>query len=77
MPITQYGTLVESQPQQSFSQLLDQFYARRDLAARMKSRSQATLKTVTNLRNRTARKLENQKKELAATADRDALRIRG
>ena len=60
MPITQYGTLVESQPQQSFSQLLDQFYARRDLAARMKSRSQATLKTVTNLRNRTARKLENQ-----------------
>lgn len=77
MPITQYGTLVESQPQQSFSQLLDQFYARKDLAARMKSRSQATLKTVTNLRNRTARKLENQKKELAATADRDALRIRG
>ena len=77
MPIHQYGTLVESQAQESFSSMLDGFYAKRDAAARMKSKSQATLKTITNLRNRTARKLENQKKELAATADRDALRIRG
>lgn len=77
LPIRQYGSLVELQQQESFSQLLDQFYAKRDAAARMKSKAQATLKTVTNLRNRTARKLENQKKELAATADRDTLRIRG
>lgn len=77
MPIRQYGALVESQMQESFSSMLDGFYAKRDAAARMKSKSQATLKTITNLRNRTARKLENQKKELAATADRDALRIRG
>ncbi len=77
LPIRQYGSLVELQQQESFSQLLDQFYAKRDAATRMKTKAQATLKTVTNLRNRTARKLENQKKELAATADRDTLRIRG
>jgi predicted ribosome quality control (RQC) complex YloA/Tae2 family protein len=77
MPITQYGALVESAPKDSFSQLLDLFYAKKDAAARMKSKSQAIVKTITNLRNRTARKLENQKKELSATADRDALRIQG
>jgi predicted ribosome quality control (RQC) complex YloA/Tae2 family protein len=77
MPITQYGALVESTPKDSFSQLLDLFYAKKDAAARMKSKSQAIVKTITNLRNRTARKLENQKKELSATADRDALRIQG
>ena len=77
MPILQYGPLVESRPQESFSELLDLFYAKRDAAARMRSKSQAITKTVTNLKNRTVRKLENQRKELAATANRDALRIKG
>ena len=76
-PVLQYGSMVVSMPQDSFSGLLDRFYAQRDAAARMKSKSSGITKTVTNLRNRTARKLENQKKELAATADRDALRIKG
>ena len=76
-PIVQYGTLVQSCAQESFSSLLDRFYARKDAAARMKSRSSGITKTVTNLRNRAARKLANQRKELAATADRDALRIKG
>ena len=77
MPISQYGSLVECERQESFSALLDLFYAKKDAAARMKSKSQAIVKNVTNLRNRAARKLENQKKELAATEDRDALRIKG
>lgn len=77
MPILQYGPMMESQRQDSFSALLDIFYAKRDAAARMKSKSQSITKTVTNLKNRTVRKLENQRKELAATADRDALRIQG
>lgn len=77
LPIQQYGALVKAEPCESFSSLLDQFYAKRDADARMKSKSQAIVKTISNLRNRTARKLENQKKELAATADRDELRIRG
>ena len=69
-PIVQYGTLVQSCAQESFSSLLDRFYARKDAAARMKSRSSGITKTVTNLRNRAARKLANLRKELAATADR-------
>ena len=75
--IFQYGALVESFLQESFSALLDAFYARKDAVARMKSRSSGITKTVTNLRNRAARKLANQQKELAATADRDTLRIQG
>lgn len=77
MPILQYGTLVESHHQQSFSQLLDLFYAKQDAAARMKSKSQSIIKMISNLRSRATRKLEAQKKELLATADRDILRIRG
>lgn len=77
MPVIQYGALVEAQAQESFSRLLDSFYAKKDAAARMKSKTQAITKTISNLRNRTARKLETQKKELASTADRDALRIKG
>ncbi len=77
LPISQYGALVEPERQESFSALLDTFYAKKDAAARMKSKSQAMVKTITNLRNRAARKLENQKKELSATEDRDTLRIKG
>ena len=77
MPVTQYGAMVECRAMESYSSLLDSFYAERDAAARMRSKSSAIVKTVTNLRNRAARKLENQRKELAATADRDILRIRG
>ena len=57
--------------------MLDLFYAQKDAAMRMKSKSSAMVKTVTNLRNRAARKVENQKKELAATENRDTLRIYG
>lgn len=77
MPIFQYGTMVESKLQDNFSELLDGFYAKRDAAARMKSRSQAIVKTISNLRNRTARKLQNQRKELSATGQRDTYRICG
>ncbi len=77
MPILQYGAIIESKSAENYSQLLDLFYAGRDAAARMKSKSQAVTKTINNLRNRTARKLENQKKELAATGNRDTYRIYG
>lgn len=77
MPIIQYGSGVISEPRDSFSALLDEFYAKRDAEARIKSKSQAILKNVTNLRNRTARKLQNQRKELSATENRDQLRIQG
>ncbi len=76
-PILQYGSWCEEETLPSFSAALDRFYARRDRAERVRQKGQAMRKTVQNLRDRTARKLANQRKELAATEDRERLRQLG
>ena len=75
--IRQYGSTRENKVFDSFSSLLDSFYAERDHADRMRQKTQALTKTITNLRDRTVRKLENQRKELTATYDRERLRQLG
>ena len=77
LPILQYGPETESIRQESFSALLDGFYERREAAERVRQRGQDLVKAVTNARDRTARKLANQEKELAATLDREKLREQG
>ncbi len=76
-PIAQYGSFVTQQHFPSFSQLLDAFYGergRREIAAR---RSQELTKAATTARERNRRKLENLKKEYAASLERDTLRLYG
>ncbi len=77
LPILQYGPETESIRQDSFSALLDGFYERREAAERVRQRGQDLVKAVTNARDRTARKLANQERELEATLDRETLRERG
>ena len=48
LPITQYGALRECRVLPSFSELLDGFYADRDRAERIRSKTQALRKTLTN-----------------------------
>ena len=76
-PIRQYGDYMETEVCHSFSHLLDSFYSARDHADRMKQKTQTLHKTVSTLRDRTARKLEIQRKELTATLDRERLRQLG
>jgi len=76
-PIRQYGSTREEKVYDSFSSLLDGFYAARDHADRMRQKTQTLTKTISNLQSRTARKLENQRKELTATYDRERLRQLG
>ncbi len=76
-PILQYGTYMTQREMESFSSLLDAFYTEADRSDRMRQKSQTLRKTVTNLYERTLRKLELQKKELAATLDREHLRRLG
>jgi len=76
-PIGQYGTYLEGETCESFSKLLDGFYADRDHAERMRQKTQSLHKTISNLRDRTARKLQIQAKELQATLDRERLRQLG
>ena len=76
-PVEQYGTLVQSIPFPTFSQLLDQFYEQRENLERVKQRGQDLIRSVTNARDRTARKIGLQEQELAATRDRERLRELG
>lgn len=77
IPIRQYGSFVTQQTAESFSQLLDRFYGEHDRQDSLRQKTQTLRKLLTNLRSRTARKLELQKKELADSQDRETLRRRG
>ena len=75
--IRQYGGYLRAEPCESFSALLDRFYTETDHAERMRQRSQTLRKAISNLHERTRRKLELQRQELAATHDREQLRRQG
>ena len=76
-PVTQYGQLVQSVTFPTFSQLLDRFYEQRESLERVKQKGQDLIRTVTNARDRTARKIALQEQELLATLDRERLRELG
>ncbi len=73
-PIRQYGSCTQAE---SFTALLDSYYIVRDRRDALRQKSQALRKTLTNLCQRTARKLAIQEKELNATYDRERLRQLG
>ena len=73
-PISQYGPAVSCVPFPSFSALLDRFYEQRENQARVRQRGQDLIRSVTNARDRAARKIGLQEQELAATRDRERLR---
>ena len=74
-PVEQYG--VEPEKLDAFGTLLDGFYTLRDRRDAMRQKSQAIRKTVTNLRDRTLRKMGLQEKELETAMDRERLRQLG
>ena len=75
--IGQYEGLYVNKTYDDFSHLTESFYGLRDSRERMRSRSSALRKTITNLYDRTARRVENQRRELEATADRERDRQKG
>ncbi len=77
LPILQYGPEMELQEYPSFGALLDDFYETRERQERTKQRGEDLLRAVKNARDRTARKLENQRQELLATRERERLRQMG
>lgn len=76
-PLIQYGLDARGQEMSSFSALLDTFYARRSADDRMRARSRDLRRVLQNTRERILRKLENQRRELSAAADRDTWRLYG
>ena len=75
MPITQYGSEVTIREYDSYGLLLDDFYYEKDRIERTRHKGQELFRLVTNLIERTARKINIQKEELEACADRETLRI--
>ena len=73
--IRQYGTAYAFEKYESFSQLLDEFYSERDRIDRTRQRSSDLQKLLSNVTSRISRRLNNQRAELAACADKDELRI--
>ena len=77
MPVLQYGPGVELKRYPAFSALLDDFYEQKEAQERVKQRGQDFIRSVTQARNRTAKKIVNQEGDLAKTAGRERLRQYG
>ena len=77
LPIGQYEGAAQVEEWPAFSPLLDAFFEQRERQDRIRQKGQDLIKSVTSARDRTARKIANQEKELAATRDRDRLRQLG
>ena len=65
LPILQYGPGTESRRRESFSQLLDEFYAGRAASEKVGQRGQELQKAVKRLRERVARRVGQQEIELS------------
>lgn len=77
LPITQYESGMNVTRVDSFSALLAAFFEKKGKAERMARRSADLHKTVVNARDRLARKLAAQQKELLATHERDRYKHMG
>ncbi len=76
-PIRQYGSALEQEPRESFSELLDSFFTEKERIAHQQQRSQALVKLIKNRRERAARKLAARLEERKATAQRETWRQYG
>lgn len=75
-PIRQYASLMQVRAYPQLSALLDDFYTERDRAERTRQRAQDLFRLLTSTMERIARRLNAQRAELAASEDREELRIR-
>lgn len=76
MAISQYGTEVRLEAYESFSELLDAFYAKRDRAELQRKRSHELTRSVKTARDRLQRKLISQHEEFKRTEQREELRMK-
>lgn len=74
LEITQYGSETTLKQYETFCALMDEFYATREQVERARQKGQDLVKTATTARDRVARKLSIQRRELEETKNRDRLR---
>ena len=74
MPVLQYGPSVELRRYEGFSSMLDDYYEQKEAQERVRQRGADFIRSVTQARNRTAKKIANQEADLRHAANRDQLR---
>lgn len=75
MPITQYGDMATAEYFNNASELLDEYYSKRDSIERMTHKTADLRKLLQSTRERIIRKIDDQRVELKACENREALRI--
>ena len=74
MQLKQYGSEYEQQSLDSFSELLDAYYSKRELSERRRRRARELSHSVKTARDRIQRKLVSQREELERTYGREEIR---
>ena len=77
MPITQYENGAKTEEKESFSALIDSFFAERSRAERIKQRASDILKLLTNAESRLTRRISLQEDELSLCADKEQFKRYG
>lgn len=75
--IMQYGEMASKKRFLSFSQMLDSFYYERDKAERIKVKGQDLFRLCSNIKDKLARKIAVQQRELSESLNREELRKKG
>lgn len=77
LPITQYGGSAEITKVSGYNALLEEFYALRDRASRLKAQSADLNRLLSNIHSRISRRLSSRIAELDKSRDRETYRIYG
>lgn len=73
--ITQYEDCVETEKYESFSELLDNFYFKKDTQERMKAKYADLLKILLNILERISKKISIQTNEIKTSEDNEKLKV--
>ncbi|MCI8386930.1 MAG: fibronectin/fibrinogen-binding protein [Clostridiales bacterium] len=73
----EYGDKYIVTRKNSFGELLDEYFGKRDRAERIKQRTSDIFRLLTNAETRLRKKIELQKQDLAATADKEKYKLWG
>ena len=76
-PLTQYQPVCTLVPYDTFSQMLEGYYAQKDRVERLRQKAKALRKTVSNLYERAVRKQAARTEELDTSENNDHLRVMG
>lgn len=77
LPLTQYGLQAERRTYESYSAMLEGYYAEKDKAERLRQKSRELAKTVHNLYERAVRKAAARREEQSESEASDQLRVYG